>query len=66
MRNVDFQVQGDKLVITIDTGKTAREAAEPSSTGKTHLLATSGGYTLRHKDVAVMLNATIPAPVAKA
>ena len=41
---VNFKVENDKLVITIDVSKAAREAAEPSSTGKTKTVATTRGF----------------------
>jgi hypothetical protein len=54
---------GDKLVIEVDVSKAARDAAQPSGSGKTLILASTRGFT-RFGDVAVSLNATIPAPVA--
>jgi hypothetical protein len=57
---VQSELKGDKLILTIDVSKTARDAAQPSKTGKTMILATTGGFT-RFGDVAVSLNATIPA-----
>lgn len=53
--------QGDKLVITIDTGAEARKGAAPSQSGKTLVLASTRGFT-RYGDVGVSLNVTIPAP----
>jgi len=43
MHNVDYKVTGDKLVITIDIGKSAVEEAEPSASGKTYLVSTTAG-----------------------
>jgi len=56
--NVSGKVEGDKLVLTIDLSKAAREAAKPSSSGKTKILATTSGFT-GYGDVKVSLNATI-------
>lgn len=55
---VSGKIEGDKLVLTIDISKAAREAAEPSKSGKTKVLASTRGFT-RFGDVAVSLNATI-------
>jgi hypothetical protein len=56
--NVQGKIEGDKLVLTIDLSKAAREAAKPSSTGKSKLIATTSGFT-GFGDVKVSLNATI-------
>ena len=56
--NVSGKVEGDKLVLTIDLSKAAREAARPSASGKTKILATTSGFT-GYGDVKVSLNATI-------
>jgi hypothetical protein len=56
--NVSGKVEGDKLVLTIDISKSAREAAKPSASGKTKILATTSGFT-GYGDVKVSLNATI-------
>lgn len=58
---VQGKLEGDKLILTIDVSKAAREAAQPSKSGKTTILATTGGFT-RFGDVSVSLNATLPAP----
>lgn len=58
MRNVSTKVEGDKLVITIDVSKAAREGAEPSKSGKTKVLATTSGFT-RIGDVGLSLNVTV-------
>lgn len=54
-------IQGDKLVLTIDVSEAARKAASPSKSGKTLVLATTGGFT-RFGDVAISLNATLAKP----
>jgi hypothetical protein len=43
MNNVDVKVVGDKLTIQIDISKTAIDMAKPSATGKTWLVASTGG-----------------------
>jgi hypothetical protein len=57
MKNVDAKVNGDKLVITIDISKAALEAAEASKSGKTHIVATTGGFT-GYGPVKLSLNCT--------
>lgn len=58
---VNGEIKGDKLILTIDLSDAARKAAKPSKTGKTVILATTGGFT-RFGDVSVSLNATLPVP----
>lgn len=41
MKNVEYTINKNKLVITVDLGK----SFGPSSTGKTIIVATSGGTT---------------------
>ena len=65
MTNVQAEMKGDKLVLTIDCSKAARDAAKPSSTGKTLNLATTHGFT-RFGEVGVSLNATLPNAAAPA
>jgi len=60
MKNVSAKMEGDTLVLRINTGKPARDSAEPSKSGKTKVLATTSGFT-RFDDVGVSLNVTIPA-----
>jgi len=55
---VKGEMKGDLLTLVIDCSKAAREAAQPSKSGKTKILATTSGFT-RFGDVAVSLNATI-------
>lgn len=43
MHNVSHKVEGDKLIVTIDIGAKAIAAAPASSSGKTHLVGTTGG-----------------------
>jgi hypothetical protein len=42
MHNVDYKVEGDKLIITVNVGAEACNAAPPSKTGKTQLVGTTG------------------------
>ena len=56
--NVKGEMKGDILHITVDCSKAAREAAQPSKSGKTKILATTSGFT-GFGDVKVSLNATI-------
>lgn len=55
---VKGELKGDLLTLTIDVSKAARDAAQPSKSGKTKILATTSGFT-RFGDVSVSLNATI-------
>lgn len=57
--NYKANIANDVLTITIDLSKAAREAARPSSTGKSMVLATTSGFT-RFGDVGLSLNCTIP------
>lgn len=57
--SVHGELKGDKLVLTIDVSEAARKGATPSKSGKTVILATTGGFT-RFGDVSVSLNATLP------
>lgn len=56
--NIKGEIKGDTLVLTIDISKAAREAAQPSKSGKTKILATTSGFT-GYGDVKVSLNATV-------
>lgn len=56
--NVKGELKGDILTLVIDTSKAARDAAKESKSGKTRLLATTGGFT-GFGDVKVSLNATV-------
>lgn len=58
MATISGKIEGDKLVLTIDISKAAREAAQPSKSGKTKILATTSGFT-GYGDVKVSVNATI-------
>ncbi len=43
MQNVSYERKGDKLVLTIDIGETVRKNAQPSTSGKTLLVASTHG-----------------------
>jgi len=57
MKNVSAKVVGDKLVIEIDISKAALDAAEASKSGKTHIVASTGGFT-GYGPVKLSLNCT--------
>ncbi|MGF6428342.1 hypothetical protein [Bradyrhizobium elkanii] len=57
--NVNAELKGEQLVLTIDISAKAQKRAKPSSTGKTKLLATTSGF-INCGDVRVSLNAIIP------
>lgn len=56
--NVKGEIKGDLLVLTIDVSKATKDAALPSKSGKTKIIATTSGFT-GFGDVKVSLNATI-------
>jgi hypothetical protein len=43
--NVEHRIEGEKLIITVSISKASITAAPPSSTGKTCMVASTGGYT---------------------
>jgi hypothetical protein len=43
MNGMDYKVEGDHLIITIDISKKAIDKAPPSSSGKTNLVASTSG-----------------------
>jgi hypothetical protein len=58
---MDIKLNGDKLVITIDVSKASFDAATPSTSGKTKVVASTRGfstYMTPHGAVALSLNAT--------
>lgn len=63
MRNVNIARDGTDIVIRIKTDPSAAKAATPSSTGKTKLLASTGGAVAVDcpiLGVKVALNVTMP------
>lgn len=59
--SVTKSADGNSLIVTIDISKKARDAAQPSSTGKTLVVATSNGYA-QYEGINVSLNATLRNP----
>lgn len=58
MRNVTYTVKGSTLTITVDL----RKRLGPSSSGKTELVASTGGNVqIDGTDVKLGLNAYVPA-----
>ena len=41
---MDYEIKDGKLIITIDVSAKAVEAAQPSASGKTKTVATTGGF----------------------
>lgn len=59
---MQIKLEGDKLVITLDVGKGAFDAATPSTSGKTKVIASTRGFTGVSTPlgiVKVSLNATV-------
>jgi ribosomal protein S7 len=42
MHNVEWKIDGDKLILTMDISKQSIEEATPSASGKTYLVASTG------------------------
>jgi hypothetical protein len=42
MHNVEWKIEGDKLIVTMDISKQSVEEAPPSASGKTYLVASTG------------------------
>jgi hypothetical protein len=58
MSTLNIKQDGDKLMIVIDTSKAARDAASPSASGKTRVLATTHGF-VNYAGVRLSLNAVV-------
>ena len=58
MTNVQITRKGDQLVLTIDISKAMQDAAQPSKSGKTRVLATTHGFT-SVEGVGISLNANV-------
>lgn len=56
--NCKIERKGDTLVLTIDVSKAAQEAAKPSQSGKTRVLASTHGFA-NYEGVGISLNATV-------
>ena len=54
--NVQAEIKGDKLVITVDVGEQARHNAQRSSTGKSRVVGTTHGFTVVGDGLKVSLN----------
>lgn len=60
---MNITLEGDTLVIRVDVGAAAYKNAAPSSTGKTRIIATSGGnqaLVTKHGQVKVGVNVYRP------
>lgn len=55
---VSGRIEGDLLILTVNMSKAAIEAALPSASGKTKVLASTRGFT-GFGPVKVSLNATV-------
>jgi len=44
MHNVESRVEGNKLIITVDLSVAALKAAQPSASGKSRVVGTTGGF----------------------
>ena len=42
MHNIEWKIEGDKLIVTMDISKAALDEAPPSASGKTFLVAFTG------------------------
>jgi len=42
MHNVEWKIEGDKLIVTMDISQQSVEEAPPSASGKTYLVASTG------------------------
>jgi hypothetical protein len=45
MHNVEWKVEGDKLIVTMDISKQSISEASPSASGKTYLVASTGSVS---------------------
>jgi len=61
-RNVSYELKGDKLIITMELTSAGIKKAPKSSTGKTNLVASTGGYVkigdMHGHKIALMVNVT--------
>jgi predicted GNAT family acetyltransferase len=58
---MQIEHKGDQIILTIDVSEAALKAAQPSSSGKTLLVATTNGFR-RKGLVSVLVNCTVPNP----
>ncbi len=57
--NVKGEIKNNILYLEIDVSKEAQAAAQPSKSGKTKVLASTGGFMSFGAGVKVSLNATV-------
>lgn len=55
---MQVDIKDGKMVITIDVSKAALDAAQPSKSGKTRIVATTNGFT-NYGPIGLSLNATV-------
>jgi hypothetical protein len=53
-----YEVKGNKLIITVDISDAALAAAKPSASGKTRVVASTGGFMAATPSVKFGLNVT--------
>jgi hypothetical protein len=63
--SIQGEIKDGKLILTIDVDHDTLQDASPSKSGKTLLVATTGGFT-RFGAFGVSLNVTAPLPKAVA
>ena len=56
MNSISYTITGDKLVIEVDVSKQALAQARPSSTGKSRIVAGTGGYLRVSDQLQLSLN----------
>ena len=57
--NVKGSIKDGILTLVIDVSDKAKAAAQPSKSGKTKVLASTGGFTSFGEGVKISLNATV-------
>ncbi len=53
---MEYELKGDKLVITVNVGAKAIKDARPSATGKSKIVAGSGGFIALQNGLKFSLN----------
>ena len=56
VRNMTTEIKGGKLIITVDVNDNVIKQAPFSSTGKSRLVGSSGGYTWPTDKIGISLN----------
>jgi hypothetical protein len=59
VRNIRFEQKGDRLIIEVDVSSSAIKQAPWSSTGKSKLVASSGGFMKVGDNMALNLNLSV-------